>query len=101
MLLDQTVAAGIGNVVRCEALYALRIDPWAPLGGISDETLTGLFEQSRAACCRAGVRDGGRLPKVVYGAKRCRRCGGAVSRRGQGDEARTVHWCPACQVLCK
>ena len=33
VLLDQTVAAGIGNVVRCEALYALRIDPWAPLGG--------------------------------------------------------------------
>ena len=43
-----------------------------------------------AACATAGA-----LPKVVYGAKRCRRCGGAVRRRGQGDEARTVHWCPA------
>ena len=99
VLLDQTVAAGIGNVVRCEALYALRIDPWAPLGGISDETLAGLFEHSRRVL-QAGLRDGGRLPKVVYGAKRCRRCGGAVSRRGQGDEARIVHWCPACQTLC-
>ena len=37
VLLDQTIAAGIGNVVRCEALHALRIDPWAPLGGVSDE----------------------------------------------------------------
>ena len=100
VLLDQTVAAGIGNVVRCEALYALRIDPWAPLGGISDETLAGLFEHSRHVL-QSGVRDGGRLPKVIYGARRCRRCGGAAARRGQGDEARTVHWCPACQILCK
>ena len=37
VLLDQTIAAGIGNVVRCEALYALRVDPWAPLGSVSDE----------------------------------------------------------------
>jgi endonuclease-8 len=100
VLLDQSVAAGIGNVVRCEALYALRIDPWAPVGGLADETLAGLFEHARSLL-QSGVRDGGRLPKVVYGARRCRRCGGAVSRRGQGDEARAVHWCPACQTLCK
>ena len=100
VLLDQNVAAGIGNVVRCEALYALCIDPWAPLGGISDETLAGLFEHSRRTL-QAGLRAGGRLPKVIYGAKRCRRCGGAVSRRGQGNQARAVHWCSACQTLCK
>jgi endonuclease VIII len=100
VLLDQTVAAGIGNVVRCEALYALRIDPWAPLGGISDETLTALLEQSRRLL-QAGVRDGGQLPKAIYGTRRCRRCGGGVARRGQGDEARIVHWCPACQTLCE
>jgi endonuclease VIII len=100
VLLDQTVAAGIGNVVRCEALYALRVDPWASLGGISDETLTGLLEQSRRIL-QAGVRAGGQLPKTVYGVRRCRRCGGAVRRRGQGDEARIVHWCPTCQIVCK
>jgi endonuclease-8 len=100
VLLDQSVAAGIGNVVRCEALFALRIDPWAPFGGISDETLTGLLEHARQIL-QAGVREGGHLPKAVYGARRCRRCGGAITRRGQGDEARIVHWCPACQTLCK
>jgi endonuclease VIII len=99
VLLDQTVSAGIGNVVRCEALYALRVDPWAPLGGISDATLTGLLEAARAVL-RAGVNAGGALPKVIYGARRCPRCGAVVQRRGQGDEARTVHWCPVCQVIC-
>ncbi len=40
VLLDQTISAGIGNVVRCEALYALSVDPWAPLGSVSDEDLS-------------------------------------------------------------
>jgi endonuclease VIII len=98
VLLDQTVAAGIGNIVRCEALYALRIDPWAPLGGLSDETLAALFEQSRRLL-QAGVRSRGPLPRAIYGRRLCPRCGAVVQRRGQGDEGRTVHWCAACQLL--
>lgn len=99
VLLDQNVAAGIGNVVRAEALHALRVDPWAPLGGLTDETLSGLFEHARRVL-QGGVRAGGALPKVVYGARICRRCGSRVRRRGMGDEARIVHWCPTCQILC-
>jgi endonuclease-8 len=99
VLLDQSVAAGIGNVVRCEALYALRVDPWAPIGGIADTTLAALLERSRLDL-QAGLETGGRLPRRIYGARRCPRCSGAVQRRGQGDENRTVHWCPACQVIC-
>lgn len=99
VLLDQSVAAGIGNVVRCEALYALRVDPWAPLRGLSDETVTALLEQSRGVL-QAGLRAGGALPHAIYGRRICARCGAVVQRRGQGDQARTVHWCGACQTLC-
>jgi endonuclease-8 len=98
VLLDQTVAAGIGNVVRCEALHALRVDPWAPLAGFSDSTVAALLEQSRRVL-QAGVRSGGALPRTIYGRRICPRCGGVVQRRGQGDQARTLHWCPACQLL--
>jgi endonuclease-8 len=98
VLLDQTVAAGIGNVVRCEALHALRVDPWAPLGALSDSTVAALLEQSRRVL-QAGVRSGGQLPREIYGRRICPRCGAVVRRRGQGDQARTVHWCPACQLL--
>jgi endonuclease-8 len=98
VLLDQTVAAGIGNVVRCEALHALRVDPWAPLEGFSDTTLTALLEESRRVL-QAGVRAGGALPQAIYGRKICPRCGAVVRRRGQGDQARMVHWCAACQLL--
>jgi endonuclease-8 len=98
VLLDQTVAAGIGNVVRCEALHALRVDPWARLGDLSDATVAALLEQSRCVL-QAGVRSGGALPRAIYGRRVCPRCGAVVRRRGQGDQARTVHWCPACQIL--
>jgi endonuclease-8 len=100
VLLDQSVAAGIGNIVRCEALHAVRVDPWAPLQDISDATLTALLEQSRRVL-QAGLRAGGALPRAIYGRRICPRCGGVVERRGQGDQARTVHWCPSCQVICK
>jgi len=45
------------------------------------------------------VQSGGALPRAIYGRKACPRCGAIVRRRGQGDEARTVHWCAACQLL--
>jgi endonuclease-8 len=99
VLLDQSVAAGIGNIVRCEALHALRVDPWAPLQGISDATLTALLEQSRRVL-QAGLRAGGALPRAIYGRRVCPRCGAVVKRRAQGDQARTVHWCAVCQVVC-
>ena len=98
VLLDQTVSAGIGNVVRCEALYAVRVDPWAPLDGFSDSTVAALLEESRRVL-QAGMRSGGALPRTIYGRKICPRCGAVVQRRGQGDQARTLHWCAACQLL--
>ena len=98
VLLDQSVAAGIGNVVRCEALHALRVDPWAPLEGLSDSTLAALLEESRRLL-QAGVRSGGALPRTIYGRRICPRCGAAVQRRGQGDLARTLYWCAVCQLL--
>lgn len=100
VMLDQSVAAGIGNVVRCEALHDVRIDPWAALGDLSDESLTALFASARRIL-QAGVHSGGALPRAIYGRKVCPRCRAVVRRRGQGDEARTVHWCATCQSFAK
>ena len=79
--------------MRCASI---RGHPSAALG---DAALAALFEQSRRVL-QAGVASGGALPRAIYGHKLCRRCGARVQRRGQGDEARTVHWCPACQIIC-
>ena len=60
MLLDQRVLAGIGNIVRCEALHTEATDPFAPVAALSDRTLLRLAAVSRGLL-RAGVDDGGRL----------------------------------------
>ena len=78
------VAAGIGNVVRCEALYALRVDPWAPLGGLSDETLTALLEQSRRLPAGRRARRTARCRARSTARRRCPRCGAAVQPPGPG-----------------
>jgi endonuclease-8 len=98
LLLDQRVLAGIGNVVRAEALWQLRQDPFAPVSELSDRRLLELAAVSRRML-RAGV-DTGRLPRDIYrGTGRpCPRCGTPIRSRMQGTNVpRRLYWCPGCQ----
>ena len=54
---------------------------------------------SEAARLMAESRDGGRPRREVYrrAGRPCRRCGEPMHSAKQGDAARTVYWCPACQ----
>jgi endonuclease VIII len=36
-LLDQRIVAGLGNVWKSEACFAVALDPWRPVGRVSDE----------------------------------------------------------------
>ena len=98
LLLDQRVLAGIGNVVRAEALWQLRQDPFASVSGLSDRRLLELAAVSRRML-RAGV-DTGRLPRDVYRAtgRPCPRCRTPFESRMLGlPTPRRLYWCPGCQ----
>ena len=43
LLLDQTIAAGLGNVYKCELLFLHGVHPWAASTAIDDATLRALF----------------------------------------------------------
>lgn len=43
LLLDQRVAAGIGNIWRSESLFVERLSPWTPLSAITDDQLGALM----------------------------------------------------------
>jgi endonuclease-8 len=96
-LLDQGVLAGVGNVFKSEGLYAAEIDPWRPLGDLSDAELERLLAALRALMSTGVER--GRPPRRVYrrAGLPCTRCGATVRSRGQGDANRTTYWCPRCQ----
>ena len=57
-LLDQRAVAGIGNVIKSEALFMERLDPWAPVRAFSDVELRAVLE--RAATLLAANTGGGR-----------------------------------------
>jgi endonuclease-8 len=97
-ILDQRVIAGIGNVIRVEALFASRIDPFRDIGDLAPEEARDLVEASRRVM-QISLRRG-RRPHAMYKANsgRCPNCGGRVSVRGQGDANRVTYWCPRCQA---
>lgn len=98
LLLEQRVAAGIGNVYRCETLWERKINPWTPPSQLSDEQLTSLFEVARKAMLAS--LEAGRAREAVHGraGRPCPRCGALIRVRSQGVEhTRAVYWCPRCQ----
>lgn len=98
-LLDQRTVAGIGNVWKAETCFAVAIDPWRPLGEVSDEEALALLGFARKHM-RIAVREGpGARPGAVYGraGRPCLRCGSRIRQRGQGEHNRQTFWCPDCQ----
>ncbi|HEX5984169.1 MAG TPA: DNA-formamidopyrimidine glycosylase family protein [Solirubrobacterales bacterium] len=96
-LLDQHLVAGIGNIFKSEACFAAKIDPWRPIGGLSEAELREVLGAARALMLEAV--ESGRHPHRVYRRRQgaCPRCRGRISSRGQGDDNRTTYWCPRCQ----
>jgi endonuclease VIII len=115
LLLDQTVASGIGNVYRSEVLFVQRVHPLTPVAQLDDQALTALYSEA-ARLMRANLRSGHRITTVaperrsqagpgamphhwVYGRHHqpCLRCGTLIRVTRHGDQARTTYWCPRCQ----
>ena len=111
LLLDQGIAAGLGNIYVCEALYRARIHPKRAGGSLSLERLERLVVAIREVIAEAIEAGGstlrdfaspdgelGYFSKVfaVYDreGEPCG-CGGTVKRFVQGG--RSTFYCPRCQ----
>ena len=97
-LLNQQAVAGIGNIFKCEALYASGLDPFTPVADLSLEDITRVVEKARRLM-RTSVA-GRRLAFSVYGrgGRPCRRCGSVIAQHKGGGAARVTYWCPRCQA---
>src|SRR5690606_27525340 len=107
-LLDQRVLAGVGNVIRSEALFLAGVDPALPAREVPPEQLRALVRHARRIlrvnAARAGPRvtRGSLDPRAglwVYGrtGRPCRRCGAPIEVRRDPQDARRVYLCPRCQ----
>jgi endonuclease-8 len=113
LLLDQRVAAGVGNIFRCEALYRQRLHPLTPGNQVTRRrwdfvelmppaVVSGRIDTVRPEHTPEAM---GRPPRVdrhggeVYVYRRagdpCLVCGTEVSMAE--FEARRLYWCRRCQ----
>jgi endonuclease VIII len=98
-LLDQRTIAGIGNLWKCEACFLARIDPWRPVGAVSDEEALAIVHAARPGM-QQSARDGNQTRHRVIHRRAglpCPRCGAVIRSSGQGEDNRTTYWCAACQ----
>ena len=101
-LLDQRIAAGIGNVYKSEACFACGLDPTAPLGAVPAEARRRLWAMAaRQLQANLGAAQRRTHPEglAVYGRRGlpCHRCGTPVAMARHGDLNRSTYWCPGCQ----
>ena len=109
VLLDQRVVCGVGNVYRCEVLWACEIHPYAPVGILPQSACVELV-RTAATMLRANLHHTARITNsdvpgglAVYGRnhQRCDRCRGIIAVEQHGQPPRLLYWCPECQTGCQ
>jgi endonuclease VIII len=115
LLMDQTVAAGIGNIFRAELLYRARLSPFVAGSEVAEETLRSIWKDAGPLMKAAMVdrrivttkpadrphKKGQALKEEAHYVYRrngrpCFVCGTAVLRKEMAG--RNLFWCPTCQA---
>ncbi len=98
-LLDQSVIAGVGNLLADEILWQARISPRRPSGDLSRTELMILHEAVQDAV-RSAIDKGGSHTGTMIdfrkAGRHCPRCGAELTRATVGG--RTTWWCPIEQL---
>ena len=96
LLLDQDVAAGIGNIWKNETLFREKVHPGTPVGKLDDDALRRLYGRARELL-QSGVAGGGRLYVYRRAGHACHACGSAIASEMTMPLARATYFCPRCQ----
>ncbi len=101
-LLDQRIAAGVGNVYKSEACFAVGLDPGTPFGDVPPDARRQVWgTAARQLQANLGGSERRTHPGglAVYGRRGqpCRRCGTPIRMTRHGEHARSSDWCPVCQ----
>lgn len=98
-IMDQSVLAGVGNLLADETLWQAKLAPLRPANDLSDAELDhlrkALRKATRAAIAGGGVHTGKVIPFRRRG-EHCPRCGGEMVRAAVGG--RTTWWCSVEQA---
>jgi len=100
-LLDQDIFAGVGNIIKNEVLFRIRVHPLSEVGALPAPKLRELVEQARQYSFdfyewkKAFVL---RKHWLAHTKRTCPRCNIPFSKGHLGLSQRRSFWCERCQV---
>lgn len=112
LVMDQRIAAGIGNIYKSETLFETRTHPRTRMHQLDESQVRAIYEKAaqlmrlnlltRGPTSVVPRRRGGSAARVrffVYMRKNkpCVDCGTKIERILQGDAGRSTYFCPSCQ----
>jgi endonuclease-8 len=101
-LLDQDVFAGVGNIIKNEVLFRIRVHPLSPVGALPPARLRALVQEARAYSFDfLGWKKQFVLRQhwLVHNKGQCARCGRKLVRAYLGETDRRSFFCAHCQKL--
>ena len=97
VLLDQEVAAGIGNIYKNETLFLEKTDPRTPVRDLDDDGLKRLYARARELLRMSVGERRHRLWVYRRRGRPCYACQTTIAGELIMPLARQTFWCPRCQ----
>lgn len=103
-LLEQEIFSGVGNIIKNEVLYRIKVHPRSTVGALPEKKLTELIKDARIYTFRfLKWKRQHTLSQnwQAYSQKICGRCDLPFHKEDMGKSKRTTFYCDNCQVLYK
>jgi len=101
-LLDQTIFAGVGNIIKNEVLFRIKVHPKTKVGNLPSKKLTELIKEARQYSFDFLEWKKQYVLKkhwLVHTKKICPRDGSPVVKEYMGKTNRRTFYCNTCQQL--
>ena len=104
VLMDQQLFAGVGNIIKNEVLYRIKVHPSSLVGALPKKQFNALIKEARIYSFDfLNWKQKFELKKhwQVYKQKTCKRCNLPIHQKPMGKTNRRTFYCSNCQVLYK
>lgn len=104
VLLDQDIFAGVGNIIKNEVLFRVKVHPASKIKDLPAAKLNALIKEAvnySYDFLRWKKEYTLRQHWLVYRKTQCPDCGGRVTNQHMGKTDRRTFFCPHCQKLYK
>mgnify|MGYP000626718044 CR=1 FL=1 len=101
-LLDQNIFSGVGNIIKNEVLFRIKVHPNSKVGNLPDSCIDEMIKEARDYSFDfLKWKKAFELKNhwLVYTKKICPRCNIPIQRKNLGKAKRRTFYCNNCQIL--